>query len=134
MFRNLWFNFTSQRTFDLDEQTVFRDTICRPPEPFVDGVLHETNLVASAAICLVIKIPSNWFEDGSACSRLVATPFLFSHLFDKKLTRLLVWIITTRSSRITRGEHIFTQIQPFLATLLEVRRLKKGFDFWMNPS
>jgi hypothetical protein len=67
------------------------------------------------------------FRRGVTCKR-----FPLTTLFEKKIEWFLVFVFTYGRGTVTRREHVFSQVEPFLRTLFCVRFFDELLDVWVH--
>ena len=65
MLRDFVLNFSSQRTLDFDQDSIFCDTISRSAQKWIFWVLDQTNLVGLSARPGVVQVSGDWLEKGA---------------------------------------------------------------------
>ena len=77
MLRNLILDLSSQRTLDLDLETIFSDTIRGSPKKGILGVLNKPDLVSLPSGPFVVQVTGDWLEERPVRRRGVSGPGLF---------------------------------------------------------
>lgn len=77
VFRNVWFNLSSHRTLDFNQNPIFSDAVWGRTQPRVLSVLHKTNLVRLSIEFLIIQIPNKGLEQGSVSGCGIPRPLGF---------------------------------------------------------
>jgi hypothetical protein len=93
VFWDLVFYLASQRTLNLDEESVLRDPIGRPSKKGVLGVLDKTNLMGLPVGPGIIQVTGNWLQESAVSRCGIPGPRLLQDLFGQEIIGFFVTIV-----------------------------------------
>jgi len=128
VFRDFVFNFSSHRTLDLHEDTIFRDAVGRSAQKGPLWVLHEPYFVRLSARQGVVHVTGHGLELCAVLRRLVPGPGLFQNFFVEQRIWTFVPIEPEGTRNVTRREEILTEREPLGTPLFEVLSVQEFLD------